>query len=275
MSVRRTGGVITGGGTIPIGQPSQSPDFRQDMVGFNVPFDRDKFTRMIKARGYNVRWETAQQCPFVRGPNPRDHDINCKVCHSGFLYFDPQNTQMLVSALGLASQYYAYGRFDSGKAQITAYPEFKVSFWDRITLVDARARHTEVLLRQRNSLIDRPKFNILRVERIIWAIAEQTFDTANAEDFTVDGVTGELVWLTAHRPGADTYYSIIYYYRPVYIVQDTSHHVRDQQIPTLDERPVPYEFPVQVVAQLDAFTRNEGLDVPSEGDVKNPFSLQR
>jgi len=275
MGVNRTGGVIVGGGPTAIGQPSVSPFVRSDVSGFSVPFDRDKFTQLIKVHGYNVIWETAQYCPFIKGPSPRAHDINCRVCHSGFIYFNPVVTQMLITSLGLSSQYFAYGRFDSGKAQITAYPEFKVSFWDRVTLVNARARHTESILRQRSSLTDRPKFNILSVERIIWAVGDQEFATANAEDFTVNTLTGELVWLTAHRPDADTYFSIVYYYRPVYIVQDTSHHVRDQLIPSLENVPAPFEFPVQVIAQLDAFTRNEGLDVPSEGDVKNPFPFQR
>lgn len=274
--VQRTGGVRVGGDSTAVGQPSPSPGFRSDLIGFNTPFDRDKFTRMIAgSHGYDVKWETAQYCPFIRGPSPKAHDINCKVCHSGFIYYNPVETKMLVMSLGLAQQYFAYGRFDSGKSQITAFPEFKVSFWDRITLVNARARHTELIVRQRDSLTDRPKFNILCVERIIWAIAEQTFDTANGEDFTVDATTGELVWLTDHRPGADTYYSIVYYYRPIYIVLETPHHVRDEKTTTLGGAQVSHEFPVQVIAQLDAFTRNEGLDVPGEGDIKNPFEIQR
>ena len=273
-SVIRGGGIIQNG-TVAIGQPSVVPGVRSDVAGFNVPFDRDKFTQMLKgSHGYEVTWEKAQYCPFLRGPSPKAHDINCKLCHSGFLYFDLQPTQMLVQALGVSQQYFAYGRFDSGKAQITAYPEFKISFWDRITLTQARARQSELVVRQRHGA-DRFKFNPVCIERITWAIGEQSFEIATDDDVAIDLTTGEVSWLTSHRPGADTYYSVVYFYRPVYIVMDVPHHVRDQKIPTLEGEDVSYEFPVQVIAQLDAFVRNEGLDLPNEGDAKNPFPVSR
>lgn len=274
MTVKRFGGIVQTG-TVAIGQPSASPNVRPDVAGFGVPFDRDKFTQMLQGpHGYEVVWEKAQYCPFLRGPSPKAHDINCKLCHSGFLYFDSKPTQMLVTSLAVSQQYFAYGRFDSGKVQITAYPEFKVSFWDRITLTESRARQSELVLRQRGAN-DRFKFNPVCIERIVWATGEQTFEIARDEDFAIDQTTGELEWITTHRPGADTYYSAVYFYRPVYIVMDVPHHSRDSKIPTLAGQDITYEFPVQVIGQLDAFVRNEGLDPPSEGIAKNPFPVSR
>lgn len=245
---------------------------RPDVSGFDVPFDRDIFTQMIKGtHGYEVTWEKGQPCPFRKGPNPLDHDINCHVCHSGYIYYDPIDTQMIVTSLGISQQYFAYGKFESGRAQITAYPEFKISFWDRITLRDSRTRHGEMVLRQRSSLRDRPKFDAICVERIVWATGDQTFDVAYESDYTFDQITGELVWLSEHRPGADTYYSMLYFSRPKYIVMDTVHNIRDQKDGITHQMA---EFPNQVIGQLDFFIRNEGLEPSGEGNVNNPFPLQ-
>jgi hypothetical protein len=275
MPVIRRGGVQIGGPP-NVGQPSTSPNIRSDLEGFDVPFDRDKFTKMIKSRGYDVTWEKATFCPFLKGPNPKDHDVNCRACTNGFLYYGLQTTRMLIMSLGLAQQYFAYGHFESGKAQITAYPEFKVSFWDRVTLVNSRARHTERVMRQRSTLRDKPKFKPLTVDHLCWAITDTTLGTAvQNTDFTVDTVTGEIVWVTNNRPGADVWYSLVYFFRPTYIVLDTSHHVRDQRIPLPNGTSDPqYEFPVQVVGQMDRFIRDEGRDPSNESDVANPFPTE-
>lgn len=274
MPLQRGGGLRQGGQAAG-GQPSRSPGVRPDLQGFNVPFDRDKFTQLIEAHGYNVLWEKATWCPFLRGPNPKDHDILCQQCRNGFFYYEACETKMHVASLNVSQQYFAYGRFDSGKAQISAFPEFKVSFWDRITLVDSRARHIELVKRQRDSLRDRLKFDPICVTKLIWATSDTAYGTAVEKvDFTIDADTFELVWSTTNRPGADTWYSVVYFFRPSYIVLDVPHHVRDQVIPKLDGEDRTWEFPVQVIGQLDRFIRDEGEDPSSEGEVTNPFPVQ-
>jgi len=276
MAVIRNGGVQIGGSTSQNGQPSPPPTVRQDVVGFSVPLDRDKFTQLILVHGYNVIWEKARFCPFLKGPSPKDHDLTCQQCKNGFQYYGAVNTRMLITSLGLAQQYFAYGHFDSGKAQITALPEMKVSFWDRITLSDSRSRHTDRVMRQRGTLRDRPKFDPLSVDDLVWAIDDVTMGSATQDvDFTIDETTGEIVWVTENRPNADQWYSIVYFFRPQYIVLDTAHHIRDQQIAlpnsTCDKS---WEFPVQVIGQMDRFIREEARDPSNENDVANPFPTQ-
>jgi hypothetical protein len=273
MPVYREGTVIIGEGSTSIADPSTPPDVREDVVPFNVPFDRDKFTQLIKVHGYDVIWEKNMYCPFLKGPNPKSHDINCRVCSQGFVYFSPVETRMKISGLNLAQQYYAYGRFDSGRAQITAYPEYKVSFWDRITLVNSRVRFSELVKRQRSTLRDRPRFNPLTIERLAWPATESTLAYAEQDvGFTVDSVTGELVWEEDQpRPGADTFYSMVYYFRPAYLVLDLPNQVRDANVSAnlIENRQI--EFPVQAVGQLVQFIRDESKDPRDESDDSNPF----
>jgi hypothetical protein len=276
VSVKRTGGVVIDGAST-FGS-SNGSNVRPDVTGFDVPFDRDVFTQMIGgSHSYEVTWEKGQYCPFLKGPSPKDHDINCKVCRSGFIYYDPINTQMIVTSVGISQQYFAYGRFDSGRAQITAYPQFKLSFWDRVTLRDSRSRHSELVLRQRASIKDRLKFDPICIERIVWAADDETLAIATESDYTIDEETRELVWLTTNRPPADTFYSALYFFRPAYIVMDLVHNVRDQKLPQFagEKTTQMAEFPVQVIGQLEFFVRNEGLEAPNEGHVNNPFPVQR
>lgn len=276
MAIQRNGGVQIGGSSTQVGQPSTPPSVRPDVAGFRVPFDRDKFTMLIASHGYDVIWEKATLCPFIRGPGPKDHDITCVECNNGWMYYAPTETRMHIQSLGLEQQYFAYGHFESGRAQITAYPEMRVSFWDRITLVNSRARMTDRVKRQRDGLRDRPKFDPIAIDDLRWATGAKTYATAVQDvDFTIDEATGEIVWVTDNRPGADTWYSIVYFFRPQYVVMDMAHHIRDQPIPlpngTSDQS---WEFPIQVVAQLDRFIRDEARDPSSESDVTNPFPTQ-
>lgn len=260
--------VLQNGGLRGGSAPSPSPSVRAEVGSWAVPFDRDKFTQLIKVHGYNVCWEKAAYCPFLRGPSPKDHDINCTTCSGGFIYFDPKLTKMTVQSLSLSQQYYAYGRFDSGRAQITAFPEFRVSFWDRITLCDARVRHRELVKRSRSTLSDKMKFPVLSVEYIAWG-DDDVLEVAQLGDYTIAD-DGSVTWQTTHRPGADTFYSIVYFYRPVYIVLDLTHHLRDETAANGQR----YEFPNQFVGQLAAFSRDERRDETNEGDTKSPFPVQ-
>lgn len=272
-NVKRTGGVAFGGGNQPIGTPSKVPGVRPDEAGFNVAFDRDKFTNAIERHGLNVLWQKSTFCPFLKGPNPKDHDITCTVCDGGNYYFDSKPTKMLITSMSLAQQYFAYGRFASGKAQITALPTYKISFWDKVTLCDSRMRVRDIVHRQRGVLVDQFKYIPICVENLIWnnngVIATATQDV----DFTLAADSRNVTWLTSNRPNADTYYSVVYYYHPSYIVVDEAHGIRDiqQPNPPSGSTDTQYEFPVQVVGQLDQFVRNEGRDPNDEGVTQNPF----
>lgn len=259
MAVVRSGQLLTDGAT------------KLTASGFQVPFKREEFEALIKTHGYDVTWEKAAYCPFLKGTNPRAHDFNCKACHNGFIYFDAQSTRVVMSSLNLSQQYYAYGRFDSGRAQITALPEFKISFWDRITLCNSRARFSEVVTRQRGTDRDKLHYEPLCIVYLAWPKGTTLLTATEGVDFTIDTSTGELVWNSTNRPGADTRYTIVYFYRPIYIVTDVPHQVRDENV-AAGSGVVQKEFPVQVIGQLDQFIRDEGRDRSDESESKNPFA---
>ena len=263
-SVRIGGSIKTGGQTpaTPSGPGKWAPVYNN----FQVDFDRDEFTRLIYGKGYDVTWEKAAFCPNRKGLAPKDHNIACDVCDgTGFIYYDPIVTRMLITGVKLTQSYYAYGRWDGGSVMVTALPELTINYWDRLTLGNGKNRYQELLLRQRSGDVDRPKYNPLCLSYASWigrdgknVVADLDSDVSIAKD-------GTLVWAGTNRPDAGDYYTVAYEYRPRYVVLDLLHQHRESTVGNKH-----YPFPVQAVAKLDFLIRDEGKDEP-QAEVEDPF----
>ena len=240
---------------------------------FRVDFDPDAFIKFIKTKGYDVIWEKALYCPQLKGLGPRDHDLACTVCDgSGFVYYDSTPTRMMLQSLKLEEAYYAFGRFDTGSVMLSALPKDRISFWDRITLCNGEARFAELLFRSPDSLRDRPKYNPLEIDRLQWVDTNGVVQTYTPPSFSIDVVTGEIVW-TATRPNAQTYYTVSYLYRPIYRVTDMVHLIRETPVrDATTDRDVQTELPLNAIAQLDFLIRDESQDQSSEDQRRDPFN---
>lgn len=263
MSVRRTGGVAINGQKV--GKPSPVGQWRSQV---SVDFDRDEFTAVLYDKGYKVLWEKATLCPNrpATGLAPRDHDIDCRICDgTGFLFFSSRETRMLVTGVRIDQMYYAFGRWDAGQIMVTALPEERVHYWDRLTLLNGVSRFHELVRRQPGTQSDKLKYTPLcleHVSRIDRVGALQTY-SINEE---CQARLGNLEWLTTSGlPDDGAYYSVAYTYRPRYVVLDLMHQHRESTIEGLH-----YEFPTQAVAKLDFLIRDESRDSP-EVDDANPF----
>ena len=273
MAVTRSANVKVSGRALDGSSFDPSDSTFGEGCGFQksaVSFNREKFAELLRAQGYPVIWEKAVHCPFRRGPNPRDHDINCPSCDgSGFVYYDAVPTRMLFQSIKLSENYYAYGRHDSGTSMVTALPGHHVSFWDRLTLVEAETRFTELVYRDPNVLSDRLKFNPTRVDHVIWA--DRAGKSQVLTNFEVSTDLG-LVWLGTQRPDDRDYYSVSYFHRPEYKVIDLVHQIRQAQgVDDLGDK-TSQDYPVQVIAQMSFAVRNEGEDAPDADRRQNPFA---
>jgi hypothetical protein len=265
--VTREGSVSIGGG---IRLPSPAGGWDPQLTDGTVDFDRDAFTRFIADKGYDVTWEKAVLCPNTPGNGlaPGDHAINCTVCDHGlgFIYIDPIETKMLMQGFKLNQSFYAFGRWDAGNQLVTAEPEFRIGPWDRLTLGNGVGRFTQRITRQSGTTLDKLKYSPLCVVYVGWVDRSGALVTFTAdEEFQVSADGGSLEWISDAQPDAGARYSILYDYRPRYVVQDLVHHHRDSTI-----KGVHYQFPVQAVAKLDFMIRDQSTDPQQVVDV-NPF----
>jgi hypothetical protein len=266
--VRVSGGIGRSGGLLN-GAPSPTGEWDPRLNDQTVDFDRDEFTRFIADKGYNVLWEKAVPCPNVPGTglSPRDHVIGCPVClEEGYVFVDPCNTHMLMQGIKLTQSFYAYGRWDSGSMMVTAEPGMILDYWDRFTLQNGVARFSERIVRQPNITNDITKYSPLCIDYVAWVDHNtQLVVFQSGTDFIMSPDGSGITWQTANQPDAMSFYSVMYNYRPRYVVTDIVHHHRDS---TIDGKH--YMFPVQAVAKLDFLVRNQSADPPIVVD-KSPF----
>lgn len=264
--IRKTPGIRIGG--IQIGKPSPVGTYA-DWYG-RVDFDRDAFTAALADKGYDVIWERALFCPnrvpatSHGGIAPKEHRVDCQICDgSGYIYYAPTSTRMLMTSMGLSQGFYAYGRWDSGSQMVTTLPEIRIHPFDRLTLQNGVARYQEIVRRQPDTNIDTLKYAPLCVDNISWVNRVGTMTTYSEVSYTV--VNNTIVWSSISRPDNNDYYVISYSYRPRYIVMELMHQHRES---TVDG--VHYEFPVQAMAKLEFLIRDEGRDAAETEDT-SPF----
>lgn len=214
-----------------------------------VEFTLAEFIRTIQQHGYDARWSKALICPNNDPYQPDHHRLSCDFCdQTGFLYMDPIEIKVHVSSFSTRQIFMTEGRYNPGTAYFTTLPEHKISFWDKIELLSAEARFTQVMPRGTNPYKTKypviELFSALTSENVVIDPATITID---GDGFLVlPAWTGDFV-------------SFSYTYRPVYIIQDLLHQVRDSRI-TDSGVDVEATFPHQAMGRLDFLVRDESAD---------------
>ena len=209
MGVQFKAGVQIGGA--PIGGSSGGFAYK-----VTSPFDRAEFEAVLRAHGSDVSWEQTAVCPNHGGDPVSDHKLVCTVCqHRGRLTFKTTDTRVLMQSVELQDSYYQYGRWDSGSVMVTALPEQRLHQWDILTVKCAVARFDEVVRRTNNDVdyLKYPPIEILYAA----VVRGETLHVFDVEaDFVVEDRT--VRWLTTQRPRPGTQWTVVYHYRPVYVV---------------------------------------------------------
>lgn len=257
----KTGSFSVGGvkfGQITNGQPTKAVDF-----------DRPGFDSLLGDKGYDVTWEKASLCPNrpKDSLSPLGHHLSCPFCdNTGFIYFDALKTEMLVQSIGISENFQAAGEWSTGRVSITARPDCRISYWDRITLNHGMVRFPELVKRQ-NSGPDYPKYKPICIEYAAWVNRAGQLIRLNSNNIFIDD-DGTLVW-SGEQPDGDSYYTISYTFRPRFVIQDMPHQLRES---TVDSKQL--AFSVQGTGRADFLVRDESRDAPVMTDA-NPFPKRR
>lgn len=103
----------------------------------------------VRDKGQYVIWEKAYLCPCKAEES--DHLNVCKNCKgTGWVFANPTKTKMIVSSIQMDAKLKEaalreWGMIDLGTVKITALNEDKLTFMDRIVLIDATAEHQQIL----------------------------------------------------------------------------------------------------------------------------------
>lgn len=108
-------------------------------------FIKSDFEEAIWSKGLSVVHEKTIKCP-CKSKESSGNLTTCQNCQgTGWVVIDATSTKMLMSSINSNTKYKSWGEENMGTVSITAMDRDKVSFMDKITLVDSEAIMSELI----------------------------------------------------------------------------------------------------------------------------------
>jgi len=110
----------------------------------SVTFSVSEFEAIVQNKGYNVLWEETIMCP-CRGENTSPL-LTCKNClGTGWVMLGLRQTKMIITSINSNTKYTVWSPERKGTIQVTALNRDKLSYMDRITIIDSETIDSEIL----------------------------------------------------------------------------------------------------------------------------------
>lgn len=228
-------------------------------------FNPEEFRTLFAQRGKLVLWEMAAVCPcgtpIAKFEQPFNYStpasdtaitqearVDCPVCSGkGWYAHSSQTITVLLHAMAINPRRFGVsGDYAVGRARVSTLPEDKLAIGDRLTVTDSVQRVTE-LLRRKAGATTTLRFPVVaqtldlstgqtptRVLQAIRALPAGTVASSQVmvegADFTIDA-QGRILWgVTSNKPAVGDQFSITYYARPRYVVEDLPAVTRDDRV---------------------------------------------
>lgn len=131
----------------PTSNPSQTPAqlVNRDL---SVPkLNNDEFETLIKDYGYDVEVSKAVKCPCTTVGHGYSAHPSCMNCGgSGWYFLTPVKTILVLQSMGSNRKYENWTEENMGTVNITARYGDKLSYMDKITLIDGVTEYTQQLI---------------------------------------------------------------------------------------------------------------------------------
>jgi hypothetical protein len=107
-------------------------------------FNEGDFNSLIYQKGYDVFHEQAILCPCKSQVS--DNQSSCKNCGgTGWIFLDKIKTRMLLFSMNLQTKYKEWSEEKLGTVSISCMDKDKISFMDKITLIDSDSIHKQII----------------------------------------------------------------------------------------------------------------------------------
>lgn len=111
----------------------------------SVRLVKSDFDVLIDEKGVDVWHDHAIKCP-CSSKNGAPPQSTCKNCNgSGWLYVNRLSTRMVIQSMNVDTKLKEWSSERRGTAKITARAETRLTFMDRITILNSESEHSEVL----------------------------------------------------------------------------------------------------------------------------------
>ena len=109
----------------------------------NTEFNKENFDSAVWKFGYDVILEKARQCPCTKNGHGLSSCQNCR--GTGWFFINPIKTKAIIQSLNKDTKFKDWSIEKEGSYQITVDDRDKLSFMDRITLINAFSEVSELL----------------------------------------------------------------------------------------------------------------------------------
>lgn len=192
-----------------------------------VDFRKVDYENIIYQKGRDVLFEKALLCPCKGKSSSQQSD--CKNCGgTGWVFINPTETRMVVQGISIVSDIKPWSEESRGTINISCSDSEQLSFMDKITLVDAKAIHTEVLFFKRSSQGQFFAYTAYSVQSILYAglliSSQQAFQKLVRNELSIAPNKNALILTPANFnfivPSGMTEFSITvrYYHAPTFHV---------------------------------------------------------
>lgn len=220
-------------------------------------FNKGEVDATVRDKSYAAIFEKAYLCPCK---SKSSTSLNtCKNCGgTGWIFCNPTQTGFIITGIAHDNKLKEaalreWGNMDLGSVNVTAINDDKLSFMDRITLIDATTEHNQIIY---PSLTDDEvtafvftKYNILSIDNITLFIDENTElkRLIEGEDYTF----GDNVINFTADSGVDgnSQISIRYIHRPVFHITDIVRESMTSKIGELNQGQQTLILPIKAIAK--------------------------
>lgn len=115
-------------------------------IDLTVPhFNKTDFDNAVFEHGYDVTLEKAIKCPCRIEANNNGHPdcVNCG--GSGWLFVNKRSTVIVSQSMNINTKFKTWSEEDRGTISVSNRPQDRLSFMDRITILDLESTYTEVV----------------------------------------------------------------------------------------------------------------------------------
>lgn len=131
---------------------------------------KSDFDALLAQKGYDVYHDHAIKCP-CSSKNGGASQSSCKNCGgSGWFYVNRTKTRIVLQSMNVNTQQKEWSQERLGTANITARAEDRLSFMDRLTLIDSESEHSQVLFLEKqpdtNKLYGNLRYNPIEIYSI-------------------------------------------------------------------------------------------------------------
>lgn len=214
--------------------------------------NRSDFENLIYQKGREVLFEKALPCPCKS--ESTNQQGTCQNCGgAGWLFVNPKTTRMLVTGVSVTNEYKPWSEEARGMVNVTCQESESLSFMDRITLLDGKSIHNEVLFFNlvNNNLIAFSSYPIKHILiSAMFVSTEQELVDIPVESFTIGPRNRIILSKTLFGEDIPEQVSITlkYYFAPSYCIVEMKRETM-QSFRYVEGSEQQQNFPVSALAR--------------------------